>query len=73
MLFPYQDVRPGPTSQTTSVEIVNLVAQEITNVGVFHDVSPADVRRNQERNVWDKTAQRVLREYAELWERLSKV
>ena len=71
MMSLYMDIRPGPSSQTTSVEIENLVAKESMNLGFFDTNSP--IIQTLARSSWEEAANEVLQEHAELWERLSKL
>jgi hypothetical protein len=71
MLASYmQSVYPGPSSQTTSVQLENLI-EDSGNLS-FSDAytySPPI----QVSGSWEEEANKVLQEHAELWERLSKL
>ncbi len=71
MLPLYMDIRPGPSSQTTSVRVENLVVKDSINLGFFDTNSP--IIQSPARSSWEEAANEVLQEHAELWERLSKL
>jgi len=63
-------VQAGPSSQTTSMEIENLVTSRM-QCGFFNAESP-NIRPAVE-NPWEEAAKSILQERAELWEKLSKI
>jgi len=69
-MLPLYDVRPGPSSQTTSV-LESLVAEDSVNLG-FYDVD-SPIIQGPARSSWEEAANEVLQEHAGLWERLSKL
>jgi len=69
MWQPY-DVRPGPSSQTTST-VANFVVQDSINLSFFDADSP--IIQGPTRSSWEKVVNEVLCEHAELWERLSEL
>ena len=72
MLSSYnQYVYPGPSSQTTNIKVENLVIYNSLNLGSFDANTP--VIRKPKTRKWEEKAKEVLKEYADLWEKLSKL
>jgi len=65
-----QNVRPGFSSQTTSVKLENFIVKDSMTLSFFDAYSPIIQRP---RRIWEKVAREVLQEHAELWERLAKL
>lgn len=71
MPLTYMDVRPRPSSQTTSVKVENLAIEDSINFAFFDTTSPTI--QSPARSSWEEAASEVLKEHAELWERLSRL
>jgi hypothetical protein len=71
MFPPDMNIQPGPSSQTTSVKVENLIAENNINL-VFFDVYSPSIQ-NLTQKSWEEATEEVLQEYGELWERLSKL
>jgi hypothetical protein len=65
------DAQPGPSSQTTSVVIENLIVEDAVDL-TFSDTSSVTIKIHP-RSEWQRVANSVLRENKELWERLAKL
>ena len=65
-----QNVRPGFSSQTTSVKLESFIVKDSVTLSFFDAYSPIIQRP---RRIWEKVAREVLQEHAELWERLAKL
>ena len=70
LLSRLQNVRPGFSSQTTSVKLESFVVKGSVNLSFFDAYSPVIQRP---RRAWEEVTHEVLREHAELWERLAKL
>jgi hypothetical protein len=68
-MFMFYDVKPGPSSQTSSVEIENIRGIDV-DLSFFDAHSPSIQNPTK---TWEEEAEQVLEEHAELWERLSKL
>ena len=66
-----QNIYPGPSSQTTNVKIENLVIYDRLNLSCFNAHTPIICRPKTSK--WEAAAKEVLQEYADLWEKLSKL
>lgn len=67
----YGDARPGFSSQTTTIQIENIVAMDVVNHGSFDAYSPTI--ESPRRGSWEEVAREVLQERADLWEKLSEL
>jgi len=70
LLSRLQNVRPGFSSQTTSVKLESFIVKDSVNLS-FSDVYSPIIQRP--RRIWEKVTHEVLQEHAELWERLAKL
>jgi len=67
----YENIYPGPSSQTTSVEIENLATNDSFNLGSSDATTP--VIHARASSSWEDAAREVLQEYADLWKELSRL
>lgn len=66
-----QYICPGPSSQTTSIKVENLIVHESLNLGFFNASAP--IIRKPSTRKWEEAAKDVLQERVDLWEKLSKL
>lgn len=71
LLSRVQNVRPGFSSQTTSVKLESFIVKDSVNLSFSDVYSPIIIQRP--RRIWEKVTHEVLQEHAELWERLAKL
>lgn len=64
------DVRPGLSSQTTSV-IEEIIVHDSMSLSFFDINAPHFEMTND--NTWEEMARQVLQEHTELWERLAEL
>jgi hypothetical protein len=68
MLRQLFEVRPGISSQTTSV-FEEIGVQDMMNLSFFNINAP--VIEAYDHNKWNEIASQLLQEYTQLWERLA--
>lgn len=70
MLTQLYEVRPGPSSQTTSA-IEEIIVQDSLSLKFF-DVNSLHIE-TIDKDIWNDTAGKVFQAHVELWERLAEL
>ena len=70
MLIQLYEVRPGPSSQTTSA-IEEIVVQDSLSLSFF-DVNAPNIEI-ADRDPWDDVARQILEAHTDLWKKLAEL
>jgi hypothetical protein len=67
-----EDIRPGPSSQTTTRWPLIVQAEEERTISGYVSLNGGDITiQPAQDNTWDEVVEEILRDRAELWKRLA--